>query len=53
MRQGRQRKGHEKSLAAPAQKMLFPLVAMPKNNPPYRNKAVDYEALDAIFWRPK
>lgn len=39
------RKGHKKSIVALAHKMLRTLFAMLKNNTPYRDKAVDYEAL--------
>jgi transposase len=39
------RKGHKKSIVALAHKMLRTLFAMLKNNTPYRDKVVDYEAL--------
>ena len=39
------RKGHKKSIVALAHKMLRIIFAMLKNNTPYRDKAVDYEAL--------
>ena len=39
------RKGHKKSIVALAHKMLRILFAMLKNNTPYRDKVVDYEAL--------
>ena len=39
------RKGHKKSIVALAHKMLRTLFAMLKNNTPYRDKMVDYEAL--------
>lgn len=39
------RKGHKKSIVALAHKMLRTLYAMLKNNTPYQDKVVDYEAL--------
>ena len=39
------RKGHKKSIVALAHKMLRTLFAMLKNNTPYRDKVIDYEAL--------
>lgn len=39
------RKGHKKSIVALAHKMLRTLFAMLKNNTPYRDKMIDYEAL--------
>jgi transposase len=39
------RKGHKKSIVALAHKMLRTVFAMLKNNTPYRDKVVDYEAL--------
>jgi transposase len=39
------RKGHKKSIIALAHKMLRIVFAILKNNTPYRDKAVDYEAL--------
>jgi len=39
------RKGHKKSIVALAHKMLRILFAMLKNNTPYQDRAVDYEAL--------
>jgi len=39
------RKGHKKSIVALAHKMLRTLFAMLKNNTPYQDKVVDYEAL--------
>ena len=39
------RKGHKNSIVALAHKMLRTLFAMLKNNTPYRDKVVDYEAL--------
>lgn len=39
------RKGHKKSIVALAHKMLRILFAMLKNNTPYRDKAIDHEAL--------
>jgi len=39
------RKGHKKSIVALAHKMLRTLFAILKNNTPYRDKVVDYEAL--------
>ena len=39
------RKGHKKSIVALAHKLLRTLFAMLKNNTPYRDKVVDYEAL--------
>ena len=39
------RKGHKKSIVALAHKMLRIIFAMLKNNTPYRDKVVDYEAL--------
>lgn len=39
------RKGHKKSIVALAHKILRTLFAMLKNNTPYRDKVVDYEAL--------
>ena len=39
------RKGHKKSIIALAHKMLRIVFAILKNNAPYRDKAVDYEAL--------
>jgi transposase len=39
------RKGHKKSIVALAHKMLRTIFAMLKNNTPYRDKVVDYEAL--------
>ena len=39
------RKGHKKSIVALAHKMLRIIFAMLKNNKPYHDRAVDYEAL--------
>ena len=39
------RKGHKKSIVALAHKMLRTFFAMLKNNTPYQDKVVDYEAL--------
>ena len=39
------RKGHKKSIVALAHKILRTLFAILKNNEPYRDKVVDYEAL--------
>lgn len=39
------RKGHKKSIVALAHKMLRIIFAMLKNNKPYHDQAVDYEAL--------
>jgi transposase len=39
------RKGHKKSIVALAHKILRTLFAMLKNNTPYQDKVVDYEAL--------
>lgn len=39
------RKGHKKAIVALAHKMLRIIFAMLKNNTPYRDQAVDYEAL--------
>jgi transposase len=39
------RKGHKKSIVALAHKMLRTIFAMLKNNTPYRDKVIDYEAL--------
>ena len=39
------RKGHKKSIVALAHKMLRIIFAMLKNNKPYQDRAVDYEAL--------
>ncbi len=39
------RKGHKKSIVALAHKMLRIVFAMLKNNAPYQDKAIDYEAL--------
>lgn len=39
------RKGHKKSIVALAHKMLRTLFAVLKNNSPYRDKLIDYEAL--------
>ena len=39
------RKGHKKSIVALAHKMLRTVFAILKNNTPYRDKVVDYEAL--------
>jgi hypothetical protein len=39
------RKGHKKSIVALAHKMLRIIFAILKNNKPYRDMAVDYEAL--------
>ena len=39
------RKGHKKSILALAHKMLRIIFAMLKNNKPYQDRAVDYEAL--------
>lgn len=39
------RKGHKKSIVALAHKMLRIVFSMLKNNAPYHDKAVDYEAL--------
>lgn len=39
------RKGHKKSIVALAHKILRTLFAILKNNAPYRDKVVDYEAL--------
>jgi transposase len=39
------RKGHKKSIVALAHKMLRTVFAMLKNNTPYQDKGVDYEAL--------
>ncbi len=39
------RKGHRKSIVALAHKMLRIIFAMLKNNTPYRDRVVDYEAL--------
>ena len=39
------RKGHKKSIVALAHKMLRIIFAMLKNNQPYHDLAVDYEAL--------
>ena len=39
------RKGHKKSIVALAHKMLRIVFAVLKNGTPYRDRAVDYEAL--------
>jgi transposase len=39
------RKGHKKSIVALAHKMLRIIFAMLKNNKPYHDRAIDYEAL--------
>ena len=39
------RKGHKKAIVALAHKMLRIIFAMLKNNTPYQDQAVDYEAL--------
>ena len=39
------RKGHKKSIVALAHKMLRIIFAMLKNNTPYHDKVVNYEAL--------
>ena len=39
------RKGHKKSIVALAHKMLRIIFAMLKNNKPYHDRTVDYEAL--------
>lgn len=39
------RKGHKKSIVALAHKMLRIIFAILKSNRPYRDRAVDYEAL--------
>lgn len=39
------RKGHKKSIVALAHKMLRIIFAMLKNNSPYQDKTIDYEAL--------
>jgi transposase len=43
------RKGHKKSIVALAHKMLRIIFAVLRNKMPYRDKAVDYEALSV--WR--
>ncbi len=47
------RKGHKKSIVALAHKMLRIIFAMHKNNKPYHDRAIDYEALSVQKTAPR